>query len=191
MTQYLKLSLAAALATTAFASIAQTPPPPPPPEARVQATPYVMAAGQSDMFEINSSQVALQKTQNPAIRKYAQMLIKHHQKTTAATLKAAQKAGLTSPPPPALDPGAAASIAELQSASATDFDRLYIGQQIPAHQAALDLHQAYGTGGDQAPLRATAKKAVPIVRSHLVAAQRMQGGSASGNQGGTGGGHSM
>lgn len=185
MTDYLRFSLAAALATTSFAAVAQTPPPPPPAEARVQAMPYVMAAGMSDMFEINSSQLAVQKSPNPAVRKYAQMLIKHHQKTTAVTMAAAKKAGMD-PTPPTLDPGTAASIAELQGASATDFDRLYIGQQIPAHQAALDLHQGYATGGDQAPLRATARKAVPIVRAHLVAAQRMQSSISN-----SGSGHSM
>jgi putative membrane protein len=100
------------------------------------------------------------------------MLVKHHQKTTAATVAAARKAGIT-PPPPMLDPGGAASIAELQSASAADFDRLYLGQQVPAHQAALDLHKGYGTGGDKPPLRATARKAVPIVQQHLTLAQTM------------------
>jgi putative membrane protein len=162
---------------------AQTPPPPPPAEAKTSAMPYVMAAGKSDLYEINSSQVALQKSQTPAIRKYATMLIKHHQATTAATMKAAKKAGLT-PTPPMLDAGATASINELQTASATDFDRLYIGQQIPAHQAALDLHQSYSTGGDQAPLRASAKTAVPIVKQHLDAAMKMQSGKTMGGMSG-------
>jgi putative membrane protein len=115
----------------------------------------------------------MQKSQNPAVRRYADMMVKHHQKTTAATLSAAKKAGLT-PPAPMLDPGAAASIAELQTASAADIDRLYLGQQVPAHQAALDLHQSFATGGDQPALRASAKKAVPIVRQHLAAAQKMR-----------------
>lgn len=175
------LSLALALAAPLFAA-AQTPPPPPPVEAKSQAMPYVMAAGQSDLYEINSSQIALQKSQNPAVKRYAEMLIKHHQMTTAATMAAAQKAGLT-PPPPMLDPGATASINELQTASPTDFDRLYIGQQIPAHQAALDLHQSYASGGDQAALRASAKKVVPIVKQHLAAAQKMQAAMAKSSGG--------
>jgi putative membrane protein len=162
---------------------AQTSPPPPPAEAKTSAMPYVMAAGKSDLYEINSSQVALQKSQSPAIRKYASMLIKHHQATTAATMKAAKKAGLA-PTPPVLDAGATASINELQTASAIDFDRLYIGQQIPAHQAALDLHQSYSTGGDQAPLRASAKTAVPIVKQHLDAAMKMQSGQTTGGMSG-------
>lgn len=156
-------------------ALAQTPPPPPPAEAKSSATPYVMAAGMSDQFEIQSSQIALQKSPNAATRKYAQMLIRHHQKTTAATLKAARKAGM-SPPPPALDPRAQPSITELQNAAATDFDRVYFGQQVPAHQAALDLHQSYAQGGDQAALRTTARTAVPLVRQHLRDAERMMTG---------------
>lgn len=157
--------------------LAQTPPPPPPAEAKTSAMPYVMAAGMSDLYEINSSQVALQKSKSPAIRKFATMLIKHHQMTTAATMKAAAKAGLK-PTPPVLDAGATASINELQTASAADFDTLYIGQQIPAHQAALDLHQSYATGGDQPALRTSAKAAVPIVKQHLAAAMKLQSGKA-------------
>lgn len=178
--KYLGLFLAA---MTSAPVLAQTPPPPPPAEAKTSAMPYVMAAGMSDLYEINSSQVAQQKSQTPGVRKFASMLIKHHTMTTAATMKAAKKAGLT-PTPPVLDAGATASINELQTASAADFDRLYIGQQIPAHQAALDLHQSYASGGDQAPLRASAKTAVPIVKQHLDAAMKMQSGKGMGGMSG-------
>lgn len=110
--------------TGAGTASAQTPPPPPPAEAKTTAAAYVMAAGASDQFEIQSSQIALQKSPNAATRKYAQSLIRDHNKTTAATTKAAAKAGMT-PPLPALDPSAAPSIAELNAASPADFDRIY------------------------------------------------------------------
>ncbi|WP_083672140.1 DUF4142 domain-containing protein [Sphingomonas montana] len=179
---YRSLPLAFAFATVNSPVLAQTPPPPPPAAAKVQAEPYVMAAGRSDLYEISSSRLAVAKSRNPAVRRYAAMLIKHHQRTTAATLSAAKKAGLT-PPPATLDTGAAASIAELQTAPAADFDRLYLGQQVPAHQAALDLHQSYGTSGDQAPLRMSANKAVPVVKQHLTAAEKMQTGEPASHQG--------
>ena len=164
---------ALALAFTAAPVLAQTPPPPPPAEAKTSAVPYVMAAGASDQFEIQSSQIALQKSPNAATRKYAAMLIKHHQKTTAATMKAAAKAKLP-PMTPALDPGAQPSIDELNAASPADFDRIYFAQQVPAHQAALDLHQNYAGRGDSAPLRASARAAVPIVLQHLAGAEKMR-----------------
>ena len=166
-------ALAIVMAAGATGAIAQTPPPPPPPEAMTQAMPYVMAAGMSDLYEINSSQIAVQKSQSPKIRQFANMLIKDHTKTTAATMKAAQKAGLT-PTPPMLDAGMTASITELQNASPADFDRIYIGQQIPAHQAAFSLHSHYANAGDKSQLRATARAAIAPVQHHLDMATKMQ-----------------
>ena len=157
---------------SAVPAIAQTPPPPPPAEAKTNAAAYVMAAGASDQFEIQSSQIALQKSPNAATKRYAQSLIRDHMKTTAATTKAATKAGMT-PPAPMLDPGAQPLIAELNAAAPADFDRVYFGQQGPAHQAALDLHQSYAANGDQPALRTSAKAAVPIVQRHLTGANKM------------------
>ncbi|MDB5694659.1 MAG: hypothetical protein JWN21_202 [Sphingomonas bacterium] len=137
--------------------------------------PYVMAAGMSDQYEIQSSRIAVKKSPNARTRRYAAMLIQHHNKTTAATTRAAMRARLA-PPAPMLDPRAAPSLAELNAASPADFDRVYFGQQVPAHQAALDLHSSYAANGDAAPLRATARTAVPVVRKHLTDAQRMMNG---------------
>ena len=176
MKTFTGIALALASAAAALPGVAQTPPPPPPAEAKSQAMPYVMASGQSDLYEINSSQIALQKSQNPAIKRFATMMIRDHQKTTANTMAAAKKAGLT-PTPPMLDAGATASINELQTAAPGDFDRIYLAQQMPAHQAALDLQQSYASNGDQAALRANAKAAAPIVKRHLDMVTKMQSGN--------------
>ena len=166
----------AALALAGSAT-AQLPPPPAPPEAKTQAQPFLTAAGMSDVYEITSSQIALQKSQNPALKRYATELIGHHTMTTNTALKAA-KAGGVSPPPPVLNAQFRALISELQGAGPADFDRLYIGQQIPAHQGALDLQTAFSQDGDVAPLRTAAKGALPIIRKHLAEAQAMQKGMA-------------
>ncbi|MEH3038358.1 MAG: DUF4142 domain-containing protein [Sphingomonas adhaesiva] len=146
--------------------------PPQPPQASSQAAGYVAAAGRSDLHEIRSSQIAMKKAKSPQVRRYGQMLVTHHRDTTAATLAAARKAGM-SPPPPGLDAGAARSISELDGAAPADLDRVYLRQQSPAHQAALSLHQAYGRNGDQAPLRASAEAAIPIVQAHLSQAEKL------------------
>lgn len=169
---YIKFTAAALATMLTVPAFAQTPPPPPPAEAKTTAAAYVLAAGASDQFEIQSSQIALTKSPNAATKRYAQMLIKDHMKTTKATMAAATKAGMT-PPTPMLDPGAQPSIDELNTAASADFDRMYFGQQGPAHQAALDLHQSYAAGGDQAALRMSAKAAVPIVKRHLSGADKM------------------
>lgn len=148
--------------------------PPPSMEAAMsQAMPYLFRAGESDVFEITSSQIALMRSQNPQVRAFATMLTDHHSRTTNLALAAAKSAGVT-PPPPVLTPPKRAMIDQLYAAPAGEFDRVYIGQQVPAHQAALNLHGSYASTGDTPQLQATARGAVPIVTSHLERARTMQ-----------------
>lgn len=135
---------------------------------------FLAMAGASDLYEIQSSQAALQKSQNAEVRRMADMMIADHTRTTQTLMAAAQTAGMT-PPPPQLMPMQQQMIAQLQSADAAGFDRLYVNQQVQAHQMALNLHQTYARDGDTPQLRTAAQGAVPIVSGHLQEFQRMHG----------------
>jgi putative membrane protein len=136
---------------------------------------FVRMAGASDLFEIQSSQLALSRSQNQAVRQYAQMLITHHTQTTQQVAAAAQASGIT-PPPPMLLPMQQRMMDQLRAASAGNFDRVYLTQQVPAHEMALALHSNYARSGDTPALRAVAAGAVPIVQQHLDGARRMRAG---------------
>lgn len=151
---------------------ALTPPPPAAPPVTTAAKPFLALAGESDVFEISSSQVALQRSQNPDVRRYAAMLVEHHTLTTNQALAAAKAAGIM-PPPPVLQPDKRDRITRLVAANPAEFDREYLSQQVPAHEAALALHQAYANGGDTPQLKTVAQGAVPIVTRHLEEARRM------------------
>jgi len=129
-------------------------------------------ASASDLFEIQSSQLALTKAQRPEVRQFAQMMIDHHTQTTAALTQAATASGMT-PPPPALMPMQRQMMTELQAASTANFDQTYLRQQVPAHEMALALHQNYAARGDTPALKTTAAAAVPIVQQHLAQAQQL------------------
>jgi putative membrane protein len=143
------------------------------PSSPLAAPTYMAMAASSDQFEIQSSQLALQMSQNPAIRQFAQTLITHHQQTSAQLMAAAQSAGLQ-PPPPTLMPQHAQMLQQLQAAGPGMFDMAFRDAQIPAHQEALTLHQNYANGGDNAALRQVAAGAVPIIQQHLTMAQSLQ-----------------
>lgn len=128
---------------------------------------FVAMAGASDLYEIQSSQIALQKSQSDSVKRFAQMMIDQHTMTTQQVTTAAQSAGLT-PPPPTLLPPQQKMIAQLQSASSgAAFDRLYLSQQRTAHQLALKLHSNYAKNGDTPALKQAASGAVPVVQSHI------------------------
>ncbi|MBC9033895.1 DUF4142 domain-containing protein [Sphingomonas sp. JC676] len=127
---------------------------------------FVAVAGASDLYEIQSSQLAQQKAGADSVRQFAAMMIEHHMMTTKEVTKAARAAGLT-PPPPVLEPRQQAMIDELRGLDGEAFDAAYVRQQRMAHDEALALHTGYAKDGDKAPLRAAAAKAVPIVRRHI------------------------
>jgi len=136
---------------------------------------YVAKAGAADLYEIQSSQLAVARATRPRLRDFAQMLVTDHTRTTQLVADAARSDGL-SPPPPMLEPAQRAMLRQLQRARPRDFERLYLSQQIAAHQQALSLHRNYARVGDGQALRRVAGDAVPIVQHHLDDARRLSRG---------------
>lgn len=136
---------------------------------------YARKAGASDLYEIESSRLALQKAGSGAVRQFGQMMIEHHSRTTQQLTSAARAAGMT-PPPPALEPRQQKMIDELRGLSGAQFDAAYLRQQRMAHQQALALHSGYAENGDNAALRKAASAAVPIVQRHIDLLARLPNG---------------
>ena len=134
---------------------------------------FVAKAGASDLYEIQSSQIAVRRARDPRVRSFAPMLVMDHRRTTRQVTAAARAAGLR-PRAPALEPRQRRMINELNRAPARPFDRLYLSQQIPAHEEALGLHRDYSRSGNVASLRRAATGAVPVVEAHLAEARRLQ-----------------
>ena len=163
----------------ALLAACQSAPPPPPPPAPVDlnnplmAPGYMAQAASSDMFEIQSGQLALQASQNAAVRNFANMIVADHQRSTQMLMAAAQSAGVA-PPPPTMLPAQQAMLDQLRAAgSGPSFDMAFQQAQVSAHQQALTLHQNYAAQGDVPALRTAAGQIVPIVQMHLQQAQSL------------------
>jgi putative membrane protein len=126
---------------------------------------YVMKAGASDMFEIQSSQ-AVMDSQDPKIKDFATMMVQDHTQSTADVTAAASQANVTVAPPK-LSAKQTRDLAMLTKATGPARDALYVKQQKVAHQEALTLHQSYANTGKAAPLKAVAAKIVPVVQHHI------------------------
>ncbi len=129
------------------------------------ASDFVMKAGAGDQYEIQSSQIVLQSTQDPKIKNYAHHMITDHTKSTAMVKAAAMKDGMN-PAPPMLDADGQQMVSQLQGATGTQRDGMYVQQQKMSHDKALALHQDYSQNGDSKPLKAAAAKIVPVVKNH-------------------------
>lgn len=128
---------------------------------------YIAMAGASDLYEIESSRLALEKSRNTEVRDFARMMIAQHTETTTKLTNAARTAGLA-PDQPMLMPMQQEMMAELRRADAGDrFDRTYLAQQRRAHDMALALHSGFAQNGSPDALRQVAQAAVPIIEEHI------------------------
>jgi putative membrane protein len=158
----------------ALAACARTPPPPVDLNNPLLAPGFLAQAASGDQFEIQSSQLALQASQNAGVRNFANMMISDHTRLSQA-MGAAAAAARLQPPAPTLLPAQQAMLDQLRAAgTGYGFDQAYQQAQIQAHQGALTLFQNYATSGDVPPIRAAAGQAVPTIQSHLAMAQALQ-----------------
>ena len=177
--------LAIVLGGAALLAACQTNPPPPPMQPAAMVDPdnplfapgFLARAASGDLFEIQSSQMALQTSTNPAVRNFANLLIADHTRMSQATMAAARSAGIV-PPPPAILPEQQAMLGQL-SAAGPNFDVAFRDAQITAHQGALGLMQNYAASGDVPALRTAAQQAIPTIQMHLAQAQALAVASAA------------
>ncbi|TPG41216.1 DUF4142 domain-containing protein [Sphingomonas koreensis] len=132
----------------------------------------IKTAAASDLYETQSSQLALDTSKNKDVRDFAQMMITDHAKTTAGVKAAAAKADITVSPP-TLSADQQQMLDTLKQLSGDAFDKAYLSQQLPAHQQALALMQSYAASGDTPALQDAAKTAIPIVQKHIARLQEL------------------
>lgn len=166
-----KVILGATVVFTAVPALAALPSPPPA-AATQDAQAYLFNGGAGDVFEISTSTMAVQHSQNPAVRAFATMLIADHTNLTNGALGTAKGAGVMAPPP-VLSPAQMGMITQLMAAGPAGFDSAYLQQQVNAHQMALAMQQGYAAHGDTPALRQGAASAVPVIQGHLANAQRL------------------
>jgi putative membrane protein len=145
------------------------------PTVSAQDQSFVQLAASSDMFEIRSSQLALQRSRSPAVRRFAERMIADHSKSSQQLGALAQAKGIVLPSE--LDPEQQRMMMALDNTRRI-FDREYFRQQAFAHQATASAYQTEISSGYDADLRGFAQQTLPIVQDHLAMAQRMRGGPA-------------
>ncbi len=128
---------------------------------------YVTNAAMGDIYEIQSSNLALEKSESETVRQFAQQMITDHTDTTAQLNSTLSSAGLQITPPANLDTRRAGMINTLRNLSGEEFDRAYLEQQAMAHQEALTLHSGFAQNGDNDALKGLAAEIAPKIEHHL------------------------
>jgi len=137
---------------------------------------FVEQAAIGGLFEVESSRLALNRSENSAVRQFAQRLIQDHGQANQELNQLARTKGMT--PPDSLSGPQAERMQDLRDVSSGNFDRRYIMDQIQAHRQTIDLFQTEARNGQDRDLTAFAQRTLPTLNQHLDMAERLSTGGA-------------
>ena len=131
---------------------------------------FVKEVASSDMFAIQSSQLAAFKTHGNVLA-FANQIQTDYAKTLSELKSLAQQAGVTVPVK--MSSSQQNMFDELNSLSAKKFAKQYIKDQVRVHKGADSLFQRYGKGGGNAQIKDWANQTLPTLQHHLGMAQQL------------------
>lgn len=133
---------------------------------------FVSTAASGNTFEIEAGKLALERTKNDAVRKFAQHMVADHGKAgdELRALPVSRSVGTFG----ALMPKHKDELAKLRELQGAAFDKAYIAQVgVAAHQQSVAVFEKAADGASDSQTKAFAQAKLPAMREHLRMAQTM------------------
>ena len=133
---------------------------------------FVQQAAVGNLFEVETSKLALDRSQNATIKTFAKLMVNDH---SAAGVKLADAiSDARQPRPPfKLDARHQALFDDLAARKGADFDKFFVEVQHKAHIEAVALFEGYAATGEDTRLRALAGELLPTLKGHLARIEKI------------------
>jgi putative membrane protein len=125
-------------------------------------TAFANKAAVSGLAEVALGKMAASKGTSSEIKNFGNMMVKDHGAANQELMTIAQKKNITLPT--GLDAEHQAKSDSLSKLSGKDFDKAYAKVMVEGHSKTLGIMNNEATGGQDADLKAFAKKTAPIVQ---------------------------
>lgn len=127
---------------------------------------------QANMAEIETGQLALDKSKDDRVRKFAQMMVDDHGTTLKEVQQLAQTKGVSLPDGPGAKHKTKAMA--MKALSGDTFDKQYMSHAgVGDHRSTLELLQKTQRNAKDSDLKALAGKMIPVVQGHLNEAEQI------------------
>jgi len=124
---------------------------------------FVTKAGQGDMMEVQLGKLALRKSKNPEVRKFAQRMVSDHTKSGAQLKLVAHEAHIRAPLK--LDKDHRDKIDDFAK-KGDSFDRDYINFMADDHSDDVAEYDDFAKNGEEPHLKTFAGKTLPTLIQH-------------------------
>lgn len=132
----------------------------------------------ANSWDIETSQVALKKSHNKDVRKFATMMVRDHKAVRQLGRDLAHKLKVTPTPPGkdfALYIDHESAMKSLRTTKGKAFDKAYIDHEVSYHQAVIDaVTTQLLPATKNAELKALEEKVAPSFQAHLASAKEVQ-----------------
>jgi putative membrane protein len=135
---------------------------------------FVKTVAISDMFEIQSGQLASEKARNDDVQSFGKQMADDHSKTSDDLKEVIDDEDIKVELPSKLDDEHQANLDKLNDFSDNQFDKEYVRMQIDAHQKAVALFESYAAAGENDDLKKWAGDTLPTLQEHLKEAQNLK-----------------
>lgn len=125
---------------------------------------FAMMVAQSDLAEIQISNMALQKSNSDQVKKLAQKIVDDHTKSSDALKQIASKKGMSVPTE--TDARHKALAKKLEAESGTQFDKDYIDANVKDHHKVVAAFQKESNDGKDADIKGFAAQFLPAIQEH-------------------------
>ncbi|MFA7667989.1 MAG: DUF4142 domain-containing protein [Burkholderiaceae bacterium] len=134
---------------------------------------FLREAGESGMLEMQASELAVQKAENPELKRYAEMMIKDHGAVDQELKALAQRKGFQLPVE--LEGGKLRLMENLRQLEGAGFDEEYADEvAVDAHEDAVELFEDAAEDADDDEVRAFAAKHLPALQNHLEMGRQLE-----------------
>ena len=123
-----------------------------------------------NLLEVQLGNLAERKASNPAVKQFAQQMVKDHTAMERQWIALGARNGV---PVPALDPAGKQAMSQLEKLSGTEFDRAYMTSMVNDHQQTVNVLQQLARQAQSAEVRQLAASGLPTVQQHLTMAQQV------------------
>ena len=144
---------------------------------------FVTKAAQGNSAEVALGQIVAGKTKNPAVKQFAQMMVKDHTAALNELQELAQSKNLNFND--ALPEDAQSLQTKLSSDTGTQLDKDYMDSMIEDHQKDVQEFTDQSQKAKDPDLKQWASKTLPILQKHLEKAQQIDAKLNKGKTSGT------
>lgn len=142
---------------------------------------FVMEAAEGGMKEVEFGRVAADKASDPAVKQFADRMVRDHSEADKKLMDVAQSKGVT--PPPKIKSSDQRTLDKLSKMSGDKFDRAYMDDMVKDHQKDVKDFQKEAKSGKDPEVKGFAADTLPVLEEHLRLAldtqSKVKGGKGS------------